>query len=546
MNWGNLASVGTGLVQGLNQGLTNQYNIETQGRTERRAIQEFDAKMKKYNAESPYYDDTAKLQFDQLKTQVTELQNKLARDDTFKAFDAFDASNDPKYLNIALKNPDIAKAFPNVTSIAKFNPYDKTQLNQLYKFGIPQEAINLDEQGTLTTSTDFNYDALSNEFLVVTSTDGTQTVTPKTGLYGMTGYLNYKSDKEQEDILNKAKAAYYMGTGRGSMGKDTAFSKNYEKLLEIDPTGKLAETYAKSTSGMDTKGTTFSRDVEYLTSTYGPDVAKAFVTSKTLSEGQIKEKDIKTTKDNISKTVGSVTDITRISKLPNDNSQKVALANEMNTLARQQGLNIDQFISTELKGAISASNFGEAAAQISTAEAGPIDNLIKQFRNYIDPNVKPSDPATLYNQVGIQMANTIFGATYTPSENAKFQDGFGSLAQQPGAIRSKAKAVLGSYLDTLNSLSAKISDPQLFAYHIQPRIDAIKEAMAKLDKGTAGVKSTSGGSTLTQKTNKIPIYKTADEIRQANPKAGDRFYFGSTLMEIKLVNGKLVPVKVNK
>lgn len=355
----------------------------------------------------------------------------------------------------------------------------------------------------------------------------------------MTRILNDNTLTNDQKIeqLNKLS-----GKGKSTEKQVEAWYKTYEKLKIDDPA--LAEKYKACKVNPDScKSTSFEKDLATIEAKYGSESAQEFAKAKTDTTTQ---REIEYT-TNLADKVDAIAKPTDLSTIANNvNDPRYAGASKaIRELSTALKFNPTDTLSFKISDLSGFAEFSRTLKGLTHKDTGPIDNFINNLMPYIDQTYAKSEAAIKFQQSTIEIGNQMFGATYTPGEMQKYVSGMSSLYQNDKQIKAATKAYLENIIAQAKGMKVAFPDDRIFNWYMQPRIDELQSALKGLDNVSTGKKE-GNVKKLTQKEEKIPTYKNAEEIRQANVKAGDKFYFGNVLMEIQLVDGKLVPVKVSK
>lgn len=392
-----VGSIGQGIVQGLERGTQNAYNIQNQGINQRLQIQKM-AEDSQYKQQMlNMSQDSASRQQKEFDLKLREYDMKFAVQDQYAAFEAYSADGDVSHLNRMLTKSPLTKERANAVRFEKLNPTEQADTSMLAeKFGL-----------------DVITPAVSKNYVKAIRPDGSVDIMPMTGLYIATGYATTKDKERRAKLMEDAELAHKeaqaakenaMAEKYSSSGgvDDTAMQKNYQFLKGKD--AKLGDDYLKKETGWaPTSQTKEGLELEKVKKELPTDFF-----DKTYEPGTPEYRELEPKVQKIEKLAGI----------------------KLDSATRKEISNIKQIIT-----------LADPASKLTEADTGLIDNTFGNLSKYVSDK-SPAPAKAAYNQIMTSIRNATYGATLPAAEMSAFADAYGTLYQQVPAIRDSLKTSL--------------------------------------------------------------------------------------------------------
>lgn len=466
-------NIAAGLVQGASG--VSEYAQNLQERQQRLAIanqqrQMGEIQLQEYKQNAPLRQQTEELKFQQYEAQVRDMQAKFAKSTVFDAFQLFEGDGNPGHLNNALqllKNNPVAQSW--VGGAVRFDQVTSADAKLLQQAGIK------DVQGFL------QHPEMTRSIAVLTNAEGEKTLVDMNQLKAGMGYTNYMQDQELDRMAKRALMLKRLQLG-GTVDKETQADRVIKQLMEEDPTISYTDAYRLYKNPNPRSGSTqLERTAEELRKNNpGMTYEESLTQAARVSSPTGKQKDMQAADD--AKT--ALDDQFGGSFLSADLSDP-KIRSKAEPLVRR----IEQFSGAEMDATQKKRvaeirqliTLGQAGSELTSAETGPLDSLLRDGRKYISDNIEGTDATAAYQAYRNLVRNALFGASLTNNEQAEFDKAFGTLKEQTGPVLAKLRTQLQMLQDELGAIYDS-GDEYVMKYRLGMDSDRLVQVMNALDQ----------------------------------------------------------------
>lgn len=373
------------------------------------------------------------LRAQQLELDLNDTKNKLAQQDTYRAFDAYSADGNPRHLNrVIQENPTLRELFADTASVDRVDPANDIEL-------IKQAGLTADIFTNPETA-----QAANKRILKVTRTDGAKQLIDMMQLYAGTGYTKYLSDEDLKRRLTEAQIGRYEQLsaggdgGGGTEGSDTAMVRNARAVAEARERirageGTLEDEEIVRFGTQQIAGTTPGK-MEYA------DQSTQSLINSFGDEDTFFSTDF-SNPTNFRKAYPYISKIEAAEDIKWTAEEKKQLGNIRSLIA-----------------------MGDPAEGLTEADTGLIDSTFNNVKKYIfeevDDGVKAASAYAAFRNTA---RHALYGSALTQGEIDSFNEAFGTLGQKLGPVLQQfktslvqVKAQLGSIASMNNPYVAKV------------------------------------------------------------------------------------------
>lgn len=393
------------------------------------------------------------LQMQQLQEELSTTRNKQARDELHRAYRAYLNDGQVHHLNQAYRNPLVKAAHPDVVRIDHYNLDEEAHFNELVNAGlIPEAAGALDEQ-----QRDAFKNYLGKYALRVTKADGTAAPQLLSSEYlAGIGYTAYMSADEMREM-------------RLALDLQAQLEKAKQPPEPPAPTALERNSAAVASARMRiaaSQGTEADR------------VLTQFAEQELAGTGPRKLQLAQQATDQLLTKFGGPngyfnTDFS-------DQNNRMAAMYDIMAVEELTGTKLPASAKDRLANLARLSALGSEAAQLTDTDAGLIDSLLNRASAYLPTGSRSSDASAAYKQFQVSLRNALFGATLTDNELKSFNDAYGTLSQQPGAIAKTLQSSLKQLQAELKSLQ-QTTNPVLMHYYSGQTATELNTTVRNLD-----------------------------------------------------------------
>lgn len=473
--------LGQGIAQGLQmaqQGMLQAEDIKTRRREMQMRERQFSQQMQ---TGALAQDKTAQ-ELEMVKLQLEQFKKERAKEDTFKALDAFERSGDAKYLNLAKENPIIADLF-NRQGITSFMTPAELSEEKKQTLGLTEELLN----------------DPSKRVVVATKPDGSLVAIDLMATYAMTGYLDRLDSKKLKEIEQRSKELKLREQEAQTKTSELKL-EDMQKFLEANPEATLADYLKTQQAGRDI--TPFSiKSAEYFgnlkakidsgeASPQEEETYKAYLleqggttsaklASLSIDEQELKEKSIDLAAPNF--------DLDNLEGEDRKEALKVIRQLEATEGGRKLVANIASTLGKDL-GAVekTAQKLTELATQ-KNVSTSVVQETMDVAKAYLPTGMKEMTEEDLNNaefRQAFLSASAVFlkmqsGLAISDKEAARFAMSFGTLNKNEKinmvGLKTKLDEVIGSYEKNA------VLEPTLYNAKYKKGVDNMKEISNQID-----------------------------------------------------------------
>lgn len=456
-------------------------------------------KLQEYQAQSPMRQAGADVEVQQLKNELYKAQTQGLQAKTFDAFSKYDGDRNVRHLNNffveAKKNPVGAKMFADTVRV---DPIDVPGGQKL----LEQAGITYDEAVKEGTN-----------FVIATKADGSQVLSDMNTVYAATGYTKHMSDEAlarmSKESLNTQRLRSGMSSGRisdtqrlaelvasespglskpeaweeatrilkkGSTNAGTETERLAKELQDTDPSLSYTDAYAQAVA-MKKEGGSYKERLANKRETGTTSDAEESIHAESLrSQDQVKLEEVNAAKDKLDELFEGDFEQADMTDLGN---RKLA-GRAMSRIEQEFPMNVaDRKVAKEIR---QLTALGEVAGEeITDAEAGPIDSMIRGVEKYLSNDVSGVEGTAAYEAFRNTLRHALYGATVSKGETSTFTSAMGSLGEQKGPVLVKLKTQLEDLKEQLSSVY-DMNDPYVAKYRLNMDQDKLADVISAIDE----------------------------------------------------------------
>ena len=436
----------------------------------RASQQTAEAKRDEYLQGAPSRKKQQDLEVEQLQNQVRTEQSTRLKGQTYGAFNRYEADGSTKHLNNFLGE---AKANPAGQNIwgnwSRFDPLTRTS---------ESEAM-LTQAGITEIDEFFSDPELVKGMVMATDREGQHVLVDMDKLYMGTGYTQHMTEQELASTQQRMAIQNLM------QGQRSADTNLIHEIAENEGMSiyEAATAYYQMKNTGKTVGSAVERvaeqlrednpDMGYLESLQQAAAAKSPPTAA--------QKDLGAS-DEVRAQLDEVTEGDFFAADMNDPTTRRKVGPLITKLEKLT----DKPLSTEDKRTArqlrSLTQLGGAAGtEITDAEAGPIDSVLRSLKKYMSNDVKGLEGAAAYETFRNVFRNALYGASLTATETAAFTAAAGSLKQQTGPVLQQLVVQMNDVKQQLQSIYA-MNDEQVAYYYLGSSLEDIDGMVAAIEE----------------------------------------------------------------
>ena len=474
------AFLGAGIAEGAAKAAAyNDMQPERQARLREAQSRQQKAQIEldEFQQNAPMRQTQEQLQLQQTQAEVQKMQAQLARDQAYQAFRMYNEVGDTKVLNNLLNNwtnNPMAKSI--MGSVVRVDPVTEQDADTLRRIGVT------DIQGYLSNN--------PGDLVKVTNADGSQQLIDMQQVYAGTGYTQFMDDQELERRARRALITSRMrqGTTHERLSAEERIAQHF---MEQDPNLTWIDAYRKVTELKNggNRGTTeterLAKKIQADAAAQGEEIDDIEATDRALklSKPTSKQKDLGAAEE--AKTAldeafdgdyfgADMSDPAQRRKAEPYVRRIEQLSDAKLPLATQKRL-------TEIRQLIT---LGKAGAELTAAETGPIDSLLRDAKKYISDDVQGTAATSAYEAYRNLVRNALFGASLTNNETAAFNKAFGTLGEQTGPVLTKLRTQTQMLKDELEGIYYQ-GDEHVTKFRTGMDMDKLTEVLYQLDERLA-------------------------------------------------------------
>lgn len=466
-------NIAAGLVQGASG--VSEYAQNLQERQQRLAManqqrQMGEIQLQEYKQNAPLRQQTEELKFQQYEAQVRQMQATTARNTVYDAFKLFDADGNAGHLNNALqllKNNPVAQSWTG--GAVRFDQVTSADAKLLQQSGVK------DVQGFLS------HPELMRSVAVVTGQDGTKTLVDMNQLKAGMGYTQFMEDEELDRMAKRALMLKRLQLG-GTVEKETQADRVIKQLMDEDPTLSYTDAYRLYKNPNPRSGSTqLERTAEELRKS-NPDMTyeESLTQAATISSPTGKQKDMQAA-DEAKTALDEQFGGSFLSADLSDPKVRSKAEPFVRRIEQFSGAEMDATQKKRVAEIRQLITLGKSGSELTSAETGPLDSLLRDGRKYISDNIEGTDATAAYQAYRNLVRNALFGASLTNNEQAEFDKAFGTLKEQTGPVLAKLRTQLQMLQDELGAIYDS-GDEYVMKYRLGMDSDRLVQVMNALDQ----------------------------------------------------------------
>lgn len=462
-----------------------------------------EAQFKQQQELAPMQMDEAKLQLQQLQMQTRQMQAAMFKNTSYEAFRLYNSDKDPRHLNAlvtqAKSSPVGASLFGNTARV------DAVSSTPEHKKLLQAAGIE-DVDGLLADKN------LAGQFVVMTDVNGGQSLLDMAQVYAGTGYTQHMADEELKRLNTQSLITQRLREGQ-SVSKTTALERlskemaedlqipvyeAYERLTKKDSKGgsereRLAEQIMEQNPGMDyleayeqaatlgRAGSEVERTARNVAEKEGRDyteVLRELQQEKQRTSGQKDVEAANQYRQDLDKTFGDKYFDTDFAD-PANRRKAQPLVTAIEKLSGRELTTEDKRDARQIR---TLTSLGAKGSEISDAEAGPIDTLLRDVKSYFYDDLGGNKEAVAaYAAFRNIVRNGLFGASLTAGETAEFDKSLSTLSKQPGTVLSRLRVQMDNIRNDLQAIY-DFNDEHVSHFYLGKGLDELDDSIVALDE----------------------------------------------------------------
>jgi hypothetical protein len=424
------------------------------------------------------------------KTQTAELQNALEtqkqmmRDNNkrtvFNAYERFDGDGDIKHINTMID--DLRASGSNMYGkIARVDKITENDRQALISQGIPDNLVDLI----------INDSGINKSFVMYTQTDGSKEFGSIDDLKALQGYnsyateaeikrqertillgqlstLGYKPDDNTLEAVRRAKAEMpnadlsspefqqLVTTKMQEIAKEKRAARGSAVYNEVGTTGKLSEAQNEAV-----RRARLELDMEANPGDPVWDEAVSRHLSNIKREWKITSADKNL--EQVEAVEDELLDMGLLDMEPSDMQElsatdRMQIERRVRRIEEQGGAKLGAAESKMLRDIRKLTAMGDLAGDLTDAQTGIIDSVLRTAKKYISDNVEGVEATSAYSAFRNLVKHALYGASLQPGESANFTKQFGSLAQQRGPILVQLRTTMEELRTAYEAIAEQNND----------------------------------------------------------------------------------------
>ena len=434
--------------------------------------------LNEYKQNAPQRQQMEGLKLQQYETQVRQLQATNARQSVFDAFKLYEGDSNPGHLNNALqllKNNPVAQSWTG--GVIRFDPVTTADSKLLEQSGIR------DIKGFI------DHPEVHKSVVVATGADGSKTLVDLNQLKAGMGYTQYMEDADLDRMSKRALMLKRLQMG-GTADKEVQSDRVIKQLMADNPDLSYTDAWKMYKNPNTKSGTTaLERSAqavidEAVAKGEEPPTwtdAMGIAAQKTSPTG--KQKDMAAT-DEAKATLDTQFGGSFLSADLSDPKVRAKAEPYVRRIEQFSGAEMSTSQKKRVAEIRQLVTLGKEGSELTAAETGPLDSLLRDAKKYISDEVNGADKVSAYNSYRNLVRNALFGASLTNNEQAEFDRAFGSLKEQRGPILAKLRTQLQMLQDELGSIYDS-GDEYVMKYRLGMDSDKLVQVMNTLDQRLA-------------------------------------------------------------
>lgn len=472
------------------------------------------AQFKQQQELAPLAADQARLQLEQLQMQTKQMQAQMFRSTAYDAFRLYNADNDPKHLNVLVQQ-------------AKNSPVGQSLFGRTARVdevsNLPAHRKLLQEAGIQDVDGLLDSPELKGQFIVMTDTQGQQSLLDMAQVYAGTGFTQFMADEELKRLNTQSLITQRLRQGN-SVNRTTALERlskemadelgipvyeAYERLTKKQNKGgsereRLAEQIMSENPGMDyleayeqaatlgRAGSETERTARQVAKDEGRDYTEVLRELQQEKQRTTAQKDIEaanTARQQLDDTFKGKYFETSFAD-PEARRKAQPLVTAIEKLTGRELTTEDKRVARQIR---TLTALGKQGSEVTEAETGPIDTVLRDVKSYFYDELGGNKQAVAAYAAFRNIArNALFGASLTEGERAEFDKSLSTLSKQPGTVLSRLRVQMDNIKNDLQAIY-DFNDEHVSHFYLGKGLDelddsitAIDERLKYLDRVTAG------------------------------------------------------------
>jgi len=521
------AYIGAGLVKGALDTIDHSRGREErEGRRAEAKTRRAVAKMKadEFAENQPLRKTESELQLIQATEGVRQLKNQIFEQATYRTFDAFRRSGDPRELNNFLRH-------------AKQTPEGEAKWGKWVTFkGIkndPNAKVLLSQAGVVGTEAFLNDPELVKSMVIGVAADGSETLIDMKQLYNQTRYPEYTAMKDTAAEIEAAKLGVLLRQYKSAeqaaveMLIADGSASNTEEALEIYRKSKGRRSGGGGSSILERAVSLIKNDPASagLSNEELYSKAKTMTQTNTATHKDSKSAEVARAGMDAVAPNGDFFSMDMNNLTPKQKSQLRKYANDLQAFTKHKFSREEEREIRDIKELI---HLGKTVGdKLTNKETGIIDRSLNEVGHMISNSVDDGDAGqAAYSTFMMMFLKSISGAAVSLGEAERFREAAGSLKDQLGPVLNKFREQIKLVKVKLEAVyDAK--DEYLSYYHLGSTVDNVDDAIRALDERLAMFTKYETGlrATPIKKEEPAPAQGTPDYIPpiEGKPQLGEIF-----------------------
>ncbi len=452
---------------------------------------------------APLAADQARLQLEQLQLQTRQMQAQMFKNTTFDAFRLYNADNDPKHLNVLVQqsktNPAAQSLFGTTARVDAIS--DAPTHRKLL-----QEAGIQDIEGVLANP------ELAGQFIVMTDTQGQQSLLDMAQVYAGTGFTQFMADEELKRLNTKSLITQRLRQGN-SVNRTTALERLSKEMA--DELGiPVYEAYERLTKKQNKGGSERERLAEQIMQQNpGKDYLEAYEEAANLGRaGSEVERTAKKLAEDEGRPYTEVLRELQQEKQRTSAQKDVAAANEtrqqlddafngayfeadfsnpaerrkaqpmvtaIEKLTGRELTTEDKRVARQIR---TLTALGRQGSEVTEQETGPIDTILRDVKSYFYDELGGNKQAVAAYAAFRNIArNALFGASLTEGETKAFNESMATLSKQPGTVLSRLRVQMDNIKNDLQAIY-DFNDEHVSYFYLGKGLDELDDSISAIDE----------------------------------------------------------------
>lgn len=411
--------------------------------------------------------DVMKQQLDLQSQEIKKAQGRLTRDATDQAFRSFNIDGNPKHFNNALKDPTVAKLFPDVVSVLSVDPVNDAQL--LEEEGIAPEDIN------------------PKRHLKFIDVDGGVSIVDMSIVQATTGFDQRMNDEE------RARFREDMELGIQQQKADTGEVQAQANLIQAQrgPRPQQATTTLRDSRE---SGRIADKEARGEALTGQEEAFKNRIRDKNIGNVAGQQAEVRDIRSRVIERAGGRQKFSQLDfSLP---AVRDEYEEDIQDIERIGKLELDRDTTKILRETGKLANFAKAAGGLSEERTGAFDNLWATGSKYLEGEIDQDQLAQMqsaseYRVMRNFALKAMSGAAVTASEAVRDKQAFGTLNQRFPAVMAQFKTMLNGMKSDMESVLT-LNDSMVARFRSGGSLDDINDTIKGIDTTLNAI--TAGGT----------------------------------------------------